>query len=171
MTMALSRWLLFGLLMLIAGWVHAENGCPPGFEPTGMAPSPQDPVACRPIQRNNEQQTTPQPPAPIWVSQWGAVATDAKKGILGTAANIQSKSEAERIAISACQSKGGSECNMNLSYDNECVAMVSGAKGYNVNADTTVVKAVAAGMKTCSADGDVDCHAYYTECSLPVQLQ
>lgn len=171
MKQAYSRWLLFGLLMLIAGWVHAENGCPPGFQPSGMAPSTQDPVACRPIQGSDQQQASPQPPRAIWISRWGAIATDAAKGSLGTAVNLQSKNEAERAALADCQSKGGLHCKLQIAYDSECAAMILGDKVFNVAADAPVDKAVQAGMASCSTANDHSCRVYYSACSLPVQIQ
>jgi len=172
MTSTIPRYLLLAMLFLVVSAVHAEGGCPPGFEPSGVAPSPQDPVACRPIPSYNQQQTQQQaPPPPSWISQWGAVATDAIKGSLGTATNLPSKNSAEQVALADCQSNGGLQCKINVSYDNECAVLVVGATGYNVSANVTLDKAIQHAMKVCGADGDKTCQVYYSACSLPVQIQ
>jgi hypothetical protein len=72
------------------------------------------------------------------VSRWGAIATYAPNGILGVATDQASKSEAEQVALLDCKLKGGPICKIEAAYDNECVAVVVGDKGYNVNTDTTV---------------------------------
>lgn len=172
MTSTTLRHLLLAILFLIVGAAHAEGNCPPGYYPTGAQQGQAGPQGCAPIPGyNNQQQTQQQEPPPArWVSQWGAVATDAIKGSLGTATNLPSKNSAELVALADCQSKGGSQCKINVSYDNECVAMVVGDTGYNVNANITLDKAVQDGMKVCSA-ADTNCHVYYSACSLPVQIQ
>jgi len=173
MTSTTLRWLLIGLLLLAAGAVHAEGECPPGMFPTNP-PGTQGPVSCAPIPgyNNNQQQTQQQtPPPPRWISQWGAIAVDARDGSLGTSTNMISKNEAEQAALAVCQSKGGLLCKVNLSYDNECAVLVVGATGYNVSANVTLDKAIQHAMKVCGADGDKTCQVYYSACSLPVQIQ
>lgn len=173
MTSKALHWALISLLLLCTGLVHAEGGCPPGMIPA----SGTDINSCVPIPPGyygNQQQVQPQlppPPPPQWATRWGAIATDAKRGALGAVTNLPSQSEAADAAIAACQSKGGSDCKIQITYDNECAAMVVGDKIFDVTADTTVDKAVQAGMNSCSAANDHTCRVYYSACSLPVQTQ
>jgi hypothetical protein len=168
------RWLLFGLLMLLGGVVHAEGNCPPGYYPIGAPPGQGGPQGCAPIpgDNNNQQQAQPQPPPPPpqWASQWGAIATDGPGGHLGVATNLSSKSEAEQVAMADCQAKGGTNCKIETWYSNGCAAMVVGDSGHNSNNAATLDEATQLGMKTCSAS-DTNCHVYYSACSLPVRIQ
>jgi hypothetical protein len=163
-----TRWSLIGLLLLFAAGVKAEGGCPPGQIPH----SGTDTSSCGPIPgyNPNPAATQQQAPAALWHSTWGAIATDADKGSLGTVTGLPDRSAAESAAVADCQSKGGITCKINASYSNQCVAMVMGDKAYNFNVDTVMDKAVKAGLKTCSAV-DTHCHVYYSTCSAPVQIQ
>lgn len=167
------RWLLFGLLLL-ASVVHAEGNCPSGYYPIGAPPGQGGPQGCAPIPGyNNSQQqaqSQPLPPPPQWASRWGAIATDGPKGSLGTASGLSSKGDAERVALDDCSAKGGTQCKVDIAYDNECAAVVVGDGGYNTPAAATVDKAVEIGMKTCSTT-TTNCHVYYSACSLPVRIQ
>jgi len=173
MTSTTQRYLLLAMLLLVVGAVHAEGNCPPGYYLIGAPQGQSGPQGCAPIPGYNNQQQTQQqaPPSPRWISQWGAIATDATKGSLGTATNLPNRNEAEQVALADCQSKGGLQCKVNISYDNECAVLVVGATGYNVSANVTLDKAIQHAMKVCGADGDKTCQVYYSACSPPVQIQ
>ncbi|MDR6885996.1 hypothetical protein J2X67_000486 [Variovorax sp. 3319] len=70
-----------------------------------------------------------------------------------------------------CQSKGGVNCKIDITYDNQCAAIVVGDGAYNVGNASTVDQAVASGVKTCRGGGFTNCRSYYTACSLPVRIQ
>lgn len=168
-----SRLLLLCLLMLVAEFAHAEGNCPDGYYPIGASQGQQGPQGCAPIPDYNQQSVEQLPPIrweSKWESRWGAIATDATKGSLGTATNLPGKQEAERAALSNCASNGGIQCKLQLSYDNECAAMVLGDKVFNVTADATVDKAIKAGLNSCIAANDHTCRVYYSACSLPVRI-
>jgi hypothetical protein len=59
-----------------------------------------------------------------------------------------------------------------ISYRNQCVAMVIGNNGklFNTNDDPTVDTAAQKGMQMCMPEAH-DCHVYYSACSLPVRIQ
>jgi hypothetical protein len=167
------RLLLFGLLLLLGGGVHAEGNCPPGYYPIGAPQGQGGPQGCAPIpgDDNNQQQAQPQPPPPKWASRWGAIATYEPNGSLGTAANMPSQNSAEQAALADCQAKHGATCRVQLSYRNQCAVMVVSDKGYNVNSAATSDQAAQNGMQTCNKSGDPNCHIYYSACSLPVRVQ
>ncbi|HEV7123136.1 MAG TPA: DUF4189 domain-containing protein [Rhodanobacter sp.] len=156
--------------------VYAEGGCPPGYYPYPSSavqgqPAPQ---GCAPIPGYNNQQQAPTQPhrsPPQWANQWGAVATDGPAGILGATTNSLSQSEAERIAIADCQTKGGQNCKVDVSYGNQCAAVVVGSMGYAVNPGINLKEAIQKGMKTCSEGGATNCLIYYSACSLPVRIR
>ncbi|TPG11785.1 DUF4189 domain-containing protein [Rhodanobacter glycinis] len=172
--MKACRFLLFGLLLLLGRVVHAEGGCPPGMIPA----SGTDINSCVPVPPGyyrNQQQAQPQlplPPPPQWVTRWGAIATDAIKGIVGAVTGLSSKNEAQQAAMADCRAKGGSLCKLEIAYDNECVTLAADSMGYSINTGNTVDAANQLAMKTCSAIGEhLDCHVYYSACSLPVRIQ
>lgn len=170
--MKFYRWVLLGLLLLLGSAVHAEGNCPPGYYPIGTPQGQAGPQGCAPIpgHTNNQQQAHPQP-LPQWASRWGAVATDGVDGSLGAITGAPSRSEAEKLAMADCQSKGGSRCKVDVSYRNGCAAMVVGNGGYNVESAAKVNQAVQLSMNICNKAGRTNCHVYYSACSLPVRIQ
>ena len=165
------RWLLIVLLLLMAGAVHGEGGCPPGFQPSGAAPSPQAPVACRPIQNYEYQQQAPRPPPPRWIHISGAIALDSEKGIFGTVGSMDNQAIAESTAIMDCRGNGGSNCEIIRSYTDACAAIVTGYGWYAVTIDATSNEAIQSGMDMCANDKIRGCHVYYSECSLAIDVQ
>lgn len=165
MMLALRLSLLISLLCLSCV-LHAQISCPPGMMPYSTA---QDVSACGPIPGNNQMQ--PQAPLTRWESRWGAIATDPKAGSVGVSTGMQTKEAAEQAAVFDCESKKKSLCKIALAYDNECAAMIAGNTGYNVDADSTIEKAVQSGMKTCVQSGDSNCHVFYSACSSPQRVQ
>lgn len=162
------RWLWWGLLLL-GGTVHAEGGCPPGLIPANGT----NINSCVPIPPgyyNNQRLARPQPPPPRWATRWGAIATDGPKGSLGTASGLSNKSDAERVSLADCRAKGGTQCKVDIAYDNECAAVIVGDGGYNTPTAATVDKAVEIGINTCST-ATTNCHVYYSACSLPIRIQ
>ncbi|MGJ7491923.1 DUF4189 domain-containing protein [Variovorax sp. ZT4R33] len=157
--------LVTGLCFLWAGIVHAQAACPPGQIPYGSGNGLN---VCGP---SNRQQSAPQPPAPQWESRWGAIATDAPKGVIGATVDKPSKREASQAAVSDCQQQGGVNCRIDVAYDNQCAVLVVGVNGYNTPNAATVEKATELGMKTCREAGSTDCRVLYSACSLPVRIR
>lgn len=99
------------------------------------------------------------------------IAADAITGSLGTAVDMPSSEEAERTAMSSCESKGGStNCKIYVTYRNGCGAMVAGDKAFNVRGAPTLLEATDTAMKTCKG-GTTNCRVYYSACSLPVRIK
>ena len=122
--------LLFLLAMLhlgAPGLAQAEQGSPDGFMPNAAGTPGQQ---CVPI----PGQTRPQggtgaqsaPDQPRWTTRWGAIAYDPPSGSVGIAADKTSKAKAEQAALEHCASKGGKSCETNITYYNQCVAVVYG---------------------------------------------
>lgn len=140
---------------------HAEGGCPPGQYPQ----QGQGWQTCVPIPGANSSQQSTQATT-TWYPRAGAIATDGKMGILGTADNERSKSAAEYRAMLDCKSKGGAACALQTSYVNGCGVMTVGSSGFGTATGRTKDEAIANSMKVCQSTGDT-CHAYYTGCSSP----
>lgn len=162
--------LVFGILillgLLICDSAVAEGGCPPGQYPQ----SGQGWQTCVPIPGNNQGTTQQGPPPAVWSTKWLAIASDNPKGILGTSVNRPSQADAEQSAIADCMTKGGSNCSVQISYRNGCVAMVVGDKVMNTNGAPTKEEAEDKGLSLCKRD-DSNCRVYYSACSQAVRLQ
>lgn len=148
---------------LFSARVSAEGGCPPGQYPQNG----QGVHACIPIPGNN--QNTPNTPiGDVWIPGWQAIATDTPKGILGTATHKLTQETAEQAALGDCKEKGGSDCRLEASYGNGCLAMVTGAKYLRVRSGSSKEAAEKHAMKDCEAS-DSSCTVYYSDCSFPVK--
>ncbi len=165
-------WIILGLILLSSA-VEAEGNCPPGYYSIGAPQGQAGPQGCAPIPRDGSSQQQPQirSPVPQWEDHWGAIATALPMGVLGVANNFTSQSGAEQAAVADCQSKGASTCKIDLSYRNQCVAMIVGHPGYNVTPGANIEGAVRTGLKTCVDAGDTNCHVYFSACSLPQRVQ
>lgn len=158
-------WSLGLLLLLVTGTVQAQRltACPPGMIPYGAG-------VCGYDQSDQPAQQAPLPSPTRWRPMYGAIALYAPKGVLGSAANLPNQSEANVAAIQDCRAKGGTDCKIELSYGNECAAMVVGDPGYNVTPGETMDIAQKKAMRLCTDAGDKNCHVYFTACSLPKRL-
>lgn len=158
--------LLILVLLSLSTFSHAQIACPPGQMPYSAT----DRYSCGPAPNYNQTQP-PQPPAVRWISTWGAVASDVSHGVIGAATGLSNKYEASQAALADCRAKGGLDCTFDLAYDNECVALVADATGYVVAANKTIELAIQDGKRKCEEGQDQSCKAYYTDCSLPKQVQ
>lgn len=112
-----------------------------------------------------KNQAPPQPTG-YWVKTWGAIAPSPKGGILGTAVGADSKAEAERLALADCKKKGGTECEVDLAYHNQCAVMILGQKFINTFSNATIKEASERGLKHCQSN-DTNCRVYYSACTEP----
>ncbi|QVX40699.1 DUF4189 domain-containing protein (plasmid) [Ralstonia solanacearum] len=162
---------LLGLLGVLAcgSIAQAQTACPPGMIPYGTA---QNQSVCG-ADPNAQQQGPGQSAAPSvrWASNWQALATDTPKGILGISKDEPNRALAEVAALRDCRAKGGTDCTLQISYGNGCVAMVVGDRLMNMNGGITEDDATQKGLKMCRGAGDANCHVYYSACSLPQRIQ
>ncbi len=158
--------LLLLCLLGFSGGALAENGCPDGMTPfqNGNDPAPK----CYPIQGG--QNSTPAQPRGRWETRWGAIATDGLRAAYGTVANIKSKRQAVKMAMSQCRAKGGISCKAILSYYNQCAVIVMGDKQHEAISAATIDEASKMGMSACTPI-DTNCQVEYAECSPPVWIQ
>lgn len=146
---------------LFSARVSAEGGCPPGQVPQ----QGQGWGACVPIAGSNHgSDANASSDTPKYVNSWQAVASDDPKGILGTAVGRISRLTAEDAAIDDCRSNGGTDCQVKMSHGNGCIAMVVGAKAYQLQNAASKDKAERAAMNKCRTN-DSACSVYYSECS------
>jgi len=161
------HWFLIGLMISTIDVVQAEGNCPAGYYPIGAPQGQQGPQGCAPIANDSHEQQAPVQRPPQWVDRWGAIATYEPNGSFGAATNEPSQYGAENTAMAICHSQHGSACRLELSYRNQCAALVASDKGYNTNAAPTENEAIQKGINICNDAGNPNCFAYYSACSLP----
>jgi hypothetical protein len=167
---------LLALLFLVSSPIKAQThpcgGARAGNEvQVGEAPGGNG-VAATPLCDwvNGNQPPVPQPPPQQWLDRWGAIATDFSHGSVGMVDNTPSQSGAENAAIADCHAKGGLTCKIEITYRNECAALVAGDKGHITRAGATPDAAIQAGLAKCREE-DTNCKTYFTGCSTPVRIQ
>jgi len=159
-------------IVLVAGlWVtssavHAQEGagpCPPGI---GYYGTHDGIPSCGQPGGNN------QTPATHYEDRWGAIATYEPSGVLGAVVNMPTEIGAKEAAMADCRAKGGgSNCKFQITYRNECVVIMVGDRAFNVTPGVTIDRATQSGMQICSANGNSNCHTFYSACSPAVQVQ
>jgi hypothetical protein len=157
--------LIVGVSLFLISAAYAESGCPPGMIPYRAGT---DPNACGPIPTVSGPTM---PTGPQWASRWGAIASDASKGVMGAVDSRSSKREASRLAITECKTRGGLDCKVRFTYHNQCVVTVQGSSGATNSGAATIEEATNIGMRSCAEHGDTDCDIYYKACSLPVRVR
>lgn len=144
---------------------HAEGGCPPGQYPQ----QGQGWHSCVPVPGGNAATSEPTS-GPAWRNSWQAVAADIPKGILGSAVGKLSPMEAQDAALDDCKAKGGTNCVLQMSHGNGCIAMAVGSSRLRIISAPSQGKAEKSAMAACSAE-DTACKIFYSECSLPVKMR
>ncbi|WP_084621578.1 DUF4189 domain-containing protein [Luteibacter yeojuensis] len=138
----------------------AEGACPAGEYPQ-QGPGWQ---GCVPIP--GYQKSQPAQAQNYYRSHFGALAVDAKAGVIGATMTASSISAAEATASKECKAKGGSSCDVYASVENACIAMIVGKSTLNAKAAKSKEDAEQAGMSLCNS-GDTECVVYYSECASP----
>ena len=118
---------------------------------------------------NSGNNLPPSVTSPRYQNRWGAIAT-GKNATLGTAVDMESERDAKRVALKACQDKGGVQCKLEIAYRNQCATLVTGDSVFNTSSAPTVEEAAEMGIAKCR-EADSNCRVYYSECSLPVRAQ
>lgn len=81
------------------------------------------------------------------------------------------KRDAEKYAISECRKKGGANCKIEITYHNQCAAIVLGREAFSSSSAASLEEAKSRGIEKCTRAGDSDCGIYFSECSLPERVQ
>ena len=139
--------------------------CPPGTVPQqgigwqGCAPVPG--TANTPPSVENPAQT-------IWLDRWGAIAIDRTDGGVGvgSASGMKNERQAKKSALLACQKKGGNRCTIEITYYNQCAAVVWGKQEFTISSASTKEGAEQRSLEKCIKAGETDCVMYFSDCSL-----
>ncbi|URL59527.1 DUF4189 domain-containing protein [Luteibacter flocculans] len=101
---------------------------------------------------------------------WGAIVLDAKGGAKGTATDQTSKAAAIRIAMDECRATGARNCEVKLTYHNQCAAVAWGDESYGIAHDPSLQGASQAAVESCSTGG-TGCKTVYTACVQPQRVR
>ncbi|WP_425127841.1 DUF4189 domain-containing protein [Burkholderia cepacia] len=129
---------------------------------------------CGQDQSQNQEAAPPTPraPPPRWATTWGAITTAlVPKAVLGTSTNFPTESSAVQSAMQDCRSKGGANCKVELTYYNQCAALIVGHPGYVVESGETLDVAVQKSMSECASARNTNCRVLYSACSLARKIQ
>jgi hypothetical protein len=165
----ISALALIGCIYAPLAWSQCAPGVPsagnPGCIPPNQSNSPY-------YQGGADQQQAPQQapqPQAVWADRWGAIAMDRKTGQAGTVEGQASKSKAEETALSYCSRSGGQNCEVILSFHNQCAAVVLGGGGWGYSGGPTPEVAQEVAIGRCG-HGDA-CKVVYSKCSYAERIQ
>ena len=117
--------------------------------------------------------STPPPKKIVYVSKYGAIATNEKTGISSGALNKDSIEEAKNEAIKACEQGGrNAPCKVAIWAGNACLAAATGKEGKKFRVFYTArekpSQAEPAALKQCNKAGLKNCEITIPEgCSFP----
>ncbi|MCD5970621.1 DUF4189 domain-containing protein [Pseudomonas quasicaspiana] len=149
---------LFG--SIISTTAMGQTRCPIGVQAGNVQCIPDDPQA--------EVNAAPRPTGE-WIKTWGAIAS-SDSGDIGSSTGKFSKKDAEAEAIKICADFGNSDCKVNMTYKNQCVAVVQAAKGRTggkiITAETADI-AKRTALQECQEDSGAQCFVRGTDCTEP----
>lgn len=155
------------LLFFVASLQAAAQGCPPGQYPVAG----QGWNYCAPVPGAAQEEASPQQATgPRWKNVWQSTAIDNEAGALGTAMGRSTAKDAERGAVDDCKDKGGTNCVVQVSMKNGCIAIVVGDKMFNVKGGSTEEETVGEAMAECKATNST-CTLFYKKCDFAVRVQ
>ncbi|ATS21688.1 DUF4189 domain-containing protein [Xanthomonas phaseoli pv. phaseoli] len=156
--------LLLGIFLntVLVVVASAQTACPVGVSPG----SPQ----CGPDSGTSRGDAAASPPRPTgeWIKTWGAIARSNSTGEAGSAVGKFSEGEAEQAAIRQCALGGAGDCEVRLSYQNQCAALVSSQSRSFYQSSATEKNAIQLAVKACEATNSGSCKVAYSECSKPI---
>jgi len=156
------RSILVLLMALLAAPVaFAQTACPSGVAPG----SPQ----CGPDAGTSRGAPPAPRPTGEWIKTWGAIAS-SDSGDIGSSTGKFSEKDAQAESLKICADFGNADCKVNLTYRNQCVAVVQAAKGRTggkiITAETADIAAKTA-LEECRQDSGAACVVRGTDCSEP----
>ena len=164
----ISKHSLFTIVLMVPAMAYGQ--CAPGISGAG------NPGCIPPNQPNspyNQGQPRQGPAVPRghWEDRWGAVAMDFEETKAGYITGQTSESEARQIALSKCESSGGRNCKIVISYFNQCAALGQGNESLSVSSATAADADEANKRVLAKCGGKKACTIIYNECSPPELIQ
>lgn len=162
-------------LLSVATTSRAEGGsCPSGYYPVGG----QGAQGCAPIPGgasggSSSSQIRLSTPTGKWSMTWGSIAGSKQTQDAGVSTGLRTKAEAEQEAIRKCASAGAKDCEIAMTYHNQCVAWVipsgsSGPGNSGLGSGPSEKAAIAGAQMTCKNNQPGKCSVFYTNCTKPI---
>ena len=164
-----ERILIALLLYSCSVLAYAEGGtCPPGYYPQNSPGV----MGCAPIPnyRGSESDADGEDVAPVWSNRWGAIAVDFSAGKFGAGRATTTRRKAEREALKECKSEGGKNCEIDITYFNQCGVIAWGSIYAATASAGTKEEASARALANCGKHAK-ECRIYHSDCSLPVRVR
>jgi hypothetical protein len=92
---------------------------------------------------------------------------DEKERTAGFVVNQESECKARRMALADCAKGGAQDCEIVISYGNQCVAAAGNSTTSGYARAPSAEEAKAAAIRACGGDS---CEVGYVACSLPVRV-
>lgn len=150
------------LLLTLTQGSFAQTACPVGVAPG----SPQCGQGAA-----DDLPAPPPRPAGEWIKTWGAIAGSVQ-GDQGWSSNGKySENDAKQDVLNRCNSSGATDCKVDLTYFNQCVAIAVPAKGGGKGSiftgkDEEVASSRA--LDKCHSGYGSRCTVSFTDCTRPV---
>ncbi len=142
----------------------AQYACPPGYTSIGGGQDAGGFYRCMPLEQDDQPDQ-----APHWEDRWGAVALGG--GAYGTAHDWATETEAMSIALKGCAAHSGANCQVKMTYVNQCAALAwGGGENYTISRFPKRSAAKADAMEGCR-ETSRNCKILYSDCSYPVQVR
>lgn len=110
-----------------------------------------------------------QQPSVRWIDSWGAIAYDRAEVKAGNAEDQPSKEAASRVAMDYCQRYGGQQCQVVITYYNQCVSAAQPTEGLGDIRFATAAEQEDADQRALRACGS-GCVTVLRKCSLPKRI-
>ncbi|MFC3656831.1 DUF4189 domain-containing protein [Xanthomonas hyacinthi] len=136
--------------------VSGQTRCPVGVQ-TGSA-------QCLP----DEEGSAPPRPTGEWIKTWGALVSSNQGHGAWTSKGKFTEDEARQDALGRCHSTGLSDCTVDATYFNQCVAVVS-----SFQRELSIAKAKdesiagKAALMDCQKRGNSQCTVEFSDCTDP----
>lgn len=109
---------------------------------------------------------------PSGTSTWGALAKDYQvpgAGGMGAVNNWLTQEDAARAAINACRENGGTQCMVEATYSNRCIAVALDDKQeFSWHIDVNRDLSIRGVLQTCAGRNHAPCQLAYVGCSYAV---
>ncbi len=152
--------LIVGLL-LIAQSSFAQTACP-----SGVAPGSPQCVA----DAGTSREEAPPRPTGEWIKTWGAIAGYAQRDEVWSTTGKFSEEDAWQEVLGKCNASGATDCKVDMTYFNPCVAMALPSAGVGNSSIYTGKDEKTAGaraMESCERRQGAVCKVTFTECTEP----
>lgn len=168
--MSISKLLVIAICFLgpISCFAQCAPGIPSAGNPGCIPPTaPGSPYG---VPDANAPADVPLPQQNVqWADSWGAIAYDRVEVKAGNAEDQPSKEVASRVAMDYCQRYGGKQCQVVITYYNQCVSAAQPTEGLGDIRFSTAAEQEDADQRALRACGS-GCVTVLRKCSLPKRI-